>query len=128
MDFRGSITSARSQTVAAIAELDRYDRGAGPDAPENRSHLDRAIHLISPGATRAGADALDASRWDRWVTVRQIRDTGSALELLDSAWWSLNGRGGSLPDVDGARRSLVDAVGYLDRASYGSRWASPVAA
>jgi hypothetical protein len=102
--------------------LDRYDRSSLPDAPRNRDVVDAAIRHISPGATRAGADALDASRWERWVTVRQIRDTGDALALLDRAWWSLNDRGGR-PDVDGARRTLHDAVSMLDRASWSSgRW------
>lgn len=127
VDFRSSIASARSYTTSAINELGRYDHSLAPSAPNNRAVIDRVRQWISPGATRAGADALDASRWERWVSVRQIRDTGTALELLDRAWWSLSDRAGQ-PDIEGARRSLYDAVSYLDRASYGSRWAAPVAA
>ena len=57
---------------------------------------------------------------ERWVGIRQIRDTGSALEMLDRAYWGLNS---SMPDIDGARWNLREAVSLLDRASYGSRWA-----
>lgn len=118
MDFLGNIRSARSHGVAAIHELSRYDASSLPTAPHNRAVLEAARDHVSPGATSAGAEALDAARWERWVTVRQIRDTGAALELLDHAWWALSpGR----PDVNGARRALHDAVAMLDRASY-RRW------
>ena len=124
MDFRGSIASARSHTLMALQQLDRYDRSSRPDTNHNRQVLDSAIDHISPGATSAGAAALDASRWERWVTIRQIRDTGTALALLDRAWWGLNDRSGQ-PDLDGARRSLHEAVTMLDRASWSSgRWAA----
>lgn len=124
MDFRGALTNARSHTTSAISELGRYDHRLAPDAPSNQAVLDRASWLISPGATRAGSAALDAARWERWVGVRQIRDVGTALELLDRAWWSIRpGR----PDIEGARSALYDAVRYLDSASYRSgRWAIPV--
>lgn len=120
MDFRGSIAAARSSAWSAIAELDRYDRASSPDAPHNRDVLARAGDWISPGATRHGSAALDAARWERWVTVRQIRDVGTALELLDRAWWGV--RPGRV-DVDGVRRALHDAVSYLDRAD--RRWFAP---
>ena len=125
MDFRSAISSARSYATTAIGELDRYDRSSAPEAPHNRRTIDIVRQYISPSATGAGSRALDASRWERWVTVRQIRDTGSALELLDRSWWSLSGRSGQ-PDIDGARRSLHDAVAMLDRAAYG-RWVSAAA-
>lgn len=117
MDFLGSISRARSHAWAAIAQLDRYDHAAAPAAPHNRQVLDAATRHISPGATTAGSAALDAARWERWVSVRQVRDTGHALELLDRAWWSLGARGG-YPDVHGARRTLHDAVAMLDRARH----------
>ncbi|MCW2926833.1 MAG: hypothetical protein JWM86_801 [Thermoleophilia bacterium] len=127
MDFRGSIVSARSQTISAINQLGRYDHAQPATAPANRAVLEAARRWISPGATTAGAAALDAARWECWVGVRQIRDTGTALELLDRAWWSLGSRTGA-PDVEGARRTLYDAVAYLDRAAVGSRWSRAVIA
>lgn len=123
MDFRGAISAARSSTLQAIHELDRYDRSSAPDSPHNRSVLESVTQYVSPGATRFGAAALDAARWERWVTVRQIRDVGTALELLDRAWWSVRPTG-SMPNIDGARSALRDAVSYLDRSA--NRWAMPV--
>lgn len=125
MDFLTSIANARAHTVAAIRELGRYDHAALPTTPHNMAVVDTAIRHVSPGATVAGGSALDASRWERWVTIRQIRDTGTALELLDRAWWGLNGRGGA-PDAAGARRTLNEAVSMLDRAT--QRWAVPARA
>ena len=124
MDFRGAISSARSNTLQAIAELDRYDRGSAPDSQYNRSVLGAVSNFISPGATQYGAAALDAARWERWVTIRQIRDVGTALELLDRAWWSVRPTG-SMPNIDGARSALRDAVAYLDRSA--NRWVVPAA-
>ncbi|MCW2921539.1 MAG: hypothetical protein JWL76_1413 [Thermoleophilia bacterium] len=122
MDFRGAISSARSNTLQAITELDRYDRASAPDSEYNRNVLGAVSSYISPGATQYGSAALDAARWERWVTVRQIRDVGTALELLDRAWWSVRPNG-SMPNIDGARSALRDAVSYLDRSA--NRWAAP---
>lgn len=121
MDFRGAISSARSNTLQAIAELDRYDRGSAPDSEHNRTVLETVTRYVSPGATQYGSAALDAARWERWVTVRQIRDVGTALQLLDQAWWSVRPNG-SMPNIDGARSALRDAVAYLDRST--NRWAA----
>jgi hypothetical protein len=127
MDFRGSISAARSSAWSAITELDRHDRGSGPDSAHNRAVLDAASQYISPGATRHGGDALDAARWERWVTIRQIRDVGTALELLDRAWWGIRpGSSGGMPNIDGARSALRDAISYLDRSVH--RWAVPASA
>ncbi len=123
MDFRGAISAARSNTLQAITELDRYDRGSSPDSEYNRRVLDTVTRYVSPGATQYGSAALDAARWERWVTIRQIRDVGTALQLLDRAWWGL--QPSSMPNIDGARSALRDAVSYLDRST--NRWAVPVA-
>jgi hypothetical protein len=125
MDFRGAISAARSHTLQAITELDRYDRSSAPDSPHNRAVLETVSRHVSPGATQYGSAALDASRWERWVTIRQIRDVGTALELLDRAWWSVRPTG-SMPNIDGARSALRDAVAYLDRSVH--RWAVAPAA
>jgi hypothetical protein len=128
MDFRSSIASSRSYTVAAIAQLDRLDPSKPLTAPVNVGVLDATKALIASGATHAGADAIEAARWDRRVGIGLIRATGSALEQLDSAWWGLTGRNGASIDVVGARRALLDAVAWLDRAA-GPRWATaPLAA
>ena len=124
MDFRTSIIGARTHAWAAISELDRYDRSSAPNAPHNRSVVDAAVRQISPGATGEASRALEAARWERWVSVRQIRDTGTALALLDRAWWGLRDRSGT-PDIDGARRALYEAVSMLDRANQGGHWAQP---
>jgi hypothetical protein len=123
MDFRGSIASSRSYTTAAIAQLDRLDPSRPLTAPVNVGVLDATKALIAPGATHAGADAIDAARWDRRVGIGLIRATGSALELLDMAWWDLTVHDGSQVDVVGARRALLDAVTWLDRAA-APRWAT----
>lgn len=125
MDFRTSISTARWHATQAMQALDQLDRSQPLSAPTNQRLLDSAVRSISPGATGAGSMALDASRWERWVTVRQIRDVGSALELLDRAWWGLRGRSGAI-DVDGARGNLWNAVAMLDRAATGGWGWSPM--
>ncbi len=129
MDFRSNISAARSSAWSAITELDRYDRTSAPDSPHNRSVLDTVSQRISPGATRYASAALDSARWERWVTIRQIRDVGTALELLDRAWWGIRPTGSSgMPNIDGARSALRDAVAYLDRSARRWAWSPTLAA
>lgn len=128
MSFQASVLQARSNAADAVRALSRYNPSAGVDDPYNRIALANARESISPRATHAGADALDAARWERQVSRRQIQDLGRALELLDSAWWDITPRGGRAPDVDSARSDVRSAVELLDRSARWSpmdgRWSS----